>query len=104
MECPNLPPNAVSLGTTGGLREIWRRSTASCAGEETDDTLPVMAMKNLLTTSEVREYLGVSEDTWNKWRGKGTGPAMIRLPNRELRISEEELAAWLETQREDANA
>ena len=49
----------------------------------------------LLTVAETCDYLGVTRDTWTKWRAKGTSPAAIRLPNGSLRIPAEELASWL---------
>ena len=49
----------------------------------------------LLSVAEVCDHLSVSKDTWAKWRAKGTAPAAIRLPNGSLRVSVEDLDAWL---------
>lgn len=49
----------------------------------------------LLTVPEVCERLGISRSTWDKWRAKGTGPDVIRLPNGSLRVTEAELSSWL---------
>ena len=49
-----------------------------------------------MTVEQVCDYLEVSRDTWDKWRSKGTGPQARRLPNGSLRISEDDLAAWVD--------
>ena len=54
-----------------------------------------MPLTQLLSVAEVCDFLGVSKDTWAKWRAKGTAPAVIRLPNGSLRISVKELDEWL---------
>ena len=53
-------------------------------------------LEQLMTVEQVCLYLGVSRDTWDKWRSKGTGPKARRLPNGSLRVREEDLAAWFE--------
>lgn len=57
--------------------------------------MPTKALPTLLTVAEVCDYLGETKNTWAKWRAKGIGPVVIRLPNGSLRISEEELIKWL---------
>ena len=49
-----------------------------------------------MTVEQVCDYLEVSRDTWDKWRAKGTGPRARRLPNGSLRISEDDLAVWVD--------
>ncbi len=51
----------------------------------------------LLTVDAICEELGISEDTWAKWRKDGRGPRMHRLPNRQLRCRRSTLAEWLDT-------
>jgi excisionase family DNA binding protein len=53
-------------------------------------------LERLMTVEQVCEYLGVSRDTWDKWRTKGTSPKARRLPNGSLRVSEDDLAVWVE--------
>ena len=42
------------------------------------------------------DRLGVTRSTWNKWRGRGDTPRVVKLPNGSLRIRECDLAAWVE--------
>lgn len=57
-------------------------------------TLP--AMKDpLLTVPEVLEELGVSRSTWEKWRARNVTPAVVVLPNGQLRVRRSELESWL---------
>ncbi len=51
-----------------------------------------------LKVADVITLLGVSRDTWDKWRAKGAGytPPARRLPNGELRIDERDLEAWMD--------
>lgn len=53
-------------------------------------------LERLMTVEQVCDYLEVSRDTWDKWRSKGTGPQARRLPNGSLRITEDDLAAWVD--------
>lgn len=50
----------------------------------------------LLTVEQVIEELGISRETWNKWRGRRVSPPMVRLPNASLRIRRSELDSWLD--------
>ncbi|GAA4828596.1 helix-turn-helix domain-containing protein [Saccharopolyspora rosea] len=50
----------------------------------------------------VCEELGISRDTFYKWRAKGTAPRCTRLPNRELRVCRDDLDMWLDTCKEAA--
>jgi len=52
----------------------------------------------LLSVDEVCARLGISRSTWDKWRGRGVGPEVLRLPNGSLRVRESRLDAWLEQQ------
>ncbi len=49
----------------------------------------------LLTVAEICTELGISLDTWDKWRAAGKTPRMMRLPNRHLRCYRSEFDAWL---------
>ena len=49
-----------------------------------------------MTTSQVCEYLGVSPDTFAKWRGKRQSPPARRLPNGQLRFRADLVEVWME--------
>jgi hypothetical protein len=49
-----------------------------------------------LTVSEVLVELGISEDTWKKWRLRRVAPPAKRLPNGSLRIRRGDLDRWLD--------
>jgi predicted DNA-binding transcriptional regulator AlpA len=70
----------------------WSRKLAESVVAEHMNTVDDMA---LLTVLEVCAELGVSRSTWEKWRARRVGPAVIRLPNGELRVRRSELEAWL---------
>jgi excisionase family DNA binding protein len=55
----------------------------------------------LLTTRQVAEHLGVTRQRLYAWRHEGKGPPVIQLEGRLLRYSQPELAAWLDSQREN---
>ncbi|HZM84476.1 MAG TPA: helix-turn-helix domain-containing protein [Candidatus Limnocylindrales bacterium] len=60
-------------------------------------------LDELLTVPEVLQRLNtVSKRTFYRWRELGIAPRCFKLPNGELRISERDLKAWLERQREVA--
>lgn len=61
------------------------------------DHTPTVDGMALLTVPEVCAELGVSRSTWEKWRARRVGPAVIKLPNGELRIRQAELESWLLT-------
>ena len=43
-----------------------------------------MALKARMTVEDIREYLPLPRSTWDKWRKRGVGPYMRRLPNGSL--------------------
>ena len=49
-----------------------------------------------LTVEHVCAELGVTRQTWNKWRARRVGPPAKRLPNGTLRISRNQLDTWRE--------
>jgi len=57
-----------------------------------------MARENdpLLTTQEVLEILGVTRNTFDKWRSSGRGPITYRLPNGKLRFKLSDVEEWFE--------
>jgi len=76
---------------TGGHVHVWWQQGRPKWME------PTMArLERLMTVEQVCDYLEVSRDTWDKWRSKGTGPQARRLPNGSLRITEDDLAAWVD--------
>ena len=50
----------------------------------------------LLTTAEVLEILGVSRDTFDKWRAARKAPPAYRLPNGKLRFRRTDVETWLQ--------
>jgi len=52
-------------------------------------------MDELLTVEEVCRRLGISADTWYKWRARRVTPALIRLPNGSHRVRVTDLDRWL---------
>jgi hypothetical protein len=58
----------------------------------------------LMTVPEVlAELKGTSRRTFYRWREMGTGPAVLKLPNGELRIWRSVFMEWLR-EREEAAA
>lgn len=57
---------------------------------------PVHYNDELLDTEKMAEDLGISINTLYKWTSSGrfNPPGLIRLPNRQLRITRAELRAW----------
>lgn len=54
------------------------------------------AIDPLLTVTDVLEILGVTRNTFDKWRRSGRGPAAYRLPNGSLRFRKSDVEAWFE--------
>ncbi len=50
-----------------------------------------------MTLRDIQADLGVPERTLRKWIEDGTGPRMIRLPNRELRVRTSWYEDWIKT-------
>ena len=48
-----------------------------------------------LNTEQIGKTLGVTRRTLEKWRARGTGPRMVKLPNGKLRTREDWLEEWL---------
>jgi Helix-turn-helix domain len=65
---------------------------------------PTQGADPLLSVYAICEELGISEDTWAKWRKDGRGPQMNRLPNRQLRCRRSTLNSWLDTLLEPGEA
>lgn len=58
----------------------------------------------LMTVPEVlAELKGTSRRTFYRWREMGTGPAVLKLPNGELRVWRSVFMEWLH-EREEAAA
>jgi predicted DNA-binding transcriptional regulator AlpA len=58
----------------------------------------------LMTVPEVlAELKGTSRRTFYRWREMGTGPAVLKLPNGELRVWRSVFMDWL-SEREEAAA
>ena len=52
-------------------------------------------MQDLMTTSAVAEWTGLSEVTLRRWRTEGKGPSFVRL-GRAVRYRREDIAAFVE--------
>lgn len=50
----------------------------------------------LLPLSVVLEELGISRAAWYRWRNRGQGPVVRRLPNGHLRVRRSDLDAFLD--------
>jgi predicted DNA-binding transcriptional regulator AlpA len=50
-----------------------------------------------LTVTQFCEQLGETQDTFQKWRDKGTTPASRRLPNVQLRFDARDVANWMDS-------
>jgi len=60
------------------------------------------AADDLMTVKAFCKAVGVSPDTFYRWRQLGTAPAAIRLPNGSLRITVADYRAWLSKLRGEA--
>lgn len=65
--------------------------------------------ERMFTVKEILELIGdvdgtgpLPRRTWQEWRSKGTAPKCVRLPNRQLRIRQDEYERWLKTRAKDA--
>ncbi|MFI2301012.1 helix-turn-helix transcriptional regulator [Actinacidiphila glaucinigra] len=50
----------------------------------------------LLPLTVVLEEIGITRATWYRWRNRGYGPEVRRLPNGHLRVRRSALDAFLE--------
>lgn len=50
---------------------------------------------SLLTVAEVLAELQVARSTFDTWRGLGTAPECIKLPNGQIRVRRCVLDSWL---------
>jgi predicted DNA-binding transcriptional regulator AlpA len=55
----------------------------------------------LLTLAEVLAELKVPRSTFGRWRQRGAGPPVIRLPSGSLRVSRAALTQWLHSLEND---
>ncbi|MFI0470942.1 helix-turn-helix transcriptional regulator [Saccharopolyspora sp. 5N102] len=58
--------------------------------------------REYLSIAGLCSELGISRDTFYKWRVKGTAPRCTKLPNGELRICRDDLEMWLDSCKEAA--
>ncbi|WSB38618.1 helix-turn-helix domain-containing protein [Streptomyces scopuliridis] len=49
----------------------------------------------LLPLTDVLDELGITRATWYRWRNRGYGPEVRRLPNGRLRVRRSALDAFL---------
>lgn len=58
--------------------------------------IPIHAPRGkLLTLAEVCQELQIALSTFYDWRGKGTAPRCIKLPNGKVRVRRADLDAWI---------
>ena len=83
-----LPYHRYWQSVTGA--RVYFRDISSLSREMTTKHI---APANLrwLKTSEVCDLLGITVATLSKWRARGCAPSHIRLPNGDLRFSQEAL-------------
>ncbi|MEV6234943.1 helix-turn-helix domain-containing protein [Saccharopolyspora shandongensis] len=58
--------------------------------------------REYLNVDTLCSELGISRDTFYKWRAKGTAPRCTKLPNGELRVCRDDLDMWLDNCKEAA--
>ena len=56
----------------------------------------------LMSVPDILAALGISRDTFYKWRQTGKGPRCFALPNGELRCRVADFTEWLDALREAA--
>ncbi|PRX47071.1 AlpA family transcriptional regulator [Prauserella shujinwangii] len=66
------------------------------------DRKTVRQLVELMTVPEILDALGISRDTFYKWRQTGKGPRCFPLPNGELRCKRSDFLDWLDRISEDA--
>ena len=59
-------------------------------------------MSDLLTVDDICQDLGITRNTWDKWRQRKVGPVCIELPNKTLRVRRAEYDEWLLSREEEA--
>jgi predicted site-specific integrase-resolvase len=55
-----------------------------------------------LNTKDICDELQISPRTLEKWRARGKGPRMLRLPNGQLRTRDDWLEQWLDVLLEES--
>lgn len=55
-------------------------------------------MSKYLTYEEACELISVPRSTMDRWRAAQQGPRFTKLPNAKLRIREEDLLEWMDSQ------
>ena len=56
--------------------------------------------REYLSISDLCAELGITRDTFYKWRAKGAAPSCTKLPNGALRILRDDLENWLNSRKE----
>jgi len=60
------------------------------------DKKTLKTKRQMLTTAEASEYLGVNEGTLRNWRSERRGPPFVTLAPRVIRYRLDALHAWLD--------
>lgn len=100
---PDLNEFAAVTPAAGALPAIPKQREPKRAAKSTSKrTAPAAPASSaigsgpLLTVADIVALLGISPDTWTKWRANGRSPRMLRLPNNELRCYQSAFEEWLE--------
>jgi predicted site-specific integrase-resolvase len=74
------------------------------AGEATCGTTESQELRPLLTALQAAELLGVPASILERWRGTGEGPPYVKLSDKYIRYTNEDLAAFVEGRRRQSTA
>jgi Helix-turn-helix domain len=100
-------PASVSASTSNERRAVRRPAAGVIPAQRTAPEPaevcchcgdPVMKVPAIVAE------LDVSDSTWEKWRRRGAGPSMSRLPNGDLFCRRSDFERWLDTLAEPAAA
>ena len=75
-------------------RALWIRSSQAKAAAAKS------RRREYLSIADLCDELGITRDTFYKWRAKGAAPSCTKLPNGALRILRDDLENWLNSRKE----
>lgn len=67
-------------------------------------TSATTAAERLLSTAQVADWTGVSQNTLRFWRWEGSGPIWFRLGAKTIRYKSADVQAWIDRQYADTPA
>jgi excisionase family DNA binding protein len=90
------PPAGSSVHAPARTAATTRTPTAPASAAEPDASTPAPGGTGaLLTLAETAALLRVSRQALYRWRRRGDGPPVIRLPGGTVRIARSDLEEWL---------